>query len=146
MIKKIFITLYSLAIFFFALPICFAQIQVSNSTTLPTTEAPHRIATLSFKETQFDFGDVKQGEKLEHTFHFQNIGTSPLVLTNVITTCGCTATYWAKEPIAPQEKSEIKVRFDTTGKIGIQSKTITILSNASNQKERLTIRVNVLTD
>jgi len=47
---------------------------------------------ITFEEDSFDFGDIYQGDKVAHTFKFENSGNQPLIITNVQTTCGCTAT------------------------------------------------------
>jgi hypothetical protein len=101
---------------------------------------------IAFEETSFNFGDITQGDKVEHVFKFENVGTEALVLTNVRTTCGCTAPEWPREPIAPGATSEIKVIFNSTGKIGIQNKVITVFSNAVNNPARVKIVTNVLTE
>ncbi len=106
-----------------------------------TAESGARIA---FIEASFDFGDIKQGDKVEHTFEFENAGDQPLILSNVLTTCGCTASDWPREPIIPGELASIKVTFNSAGKIGVQNKIITIVSNAINQRERIKITTNVL--
>lgn len=48
-------------------------------------------AIIDFKEKSIDFGDINQGDKVEHTFVFTNNGDTPLVISNVAVTCGCTA-------------------------------------------------------
>ncbi len=93
---------------------------------------------------EYKFGDISQGDKVEHTFKFKNSGDAPLVLTNVSVTCGCTAPYWPREAIQPGEEAEILVRFNSTGKMGLQNKVITIYSNATNNPERIKIVTNVL--
>ncbi len=102
------------------------------------------VAQIKFDSLLFDFGIAKEGEKIEHTFKFENIGKLPLTITNVLTTCGCTVTKWTKKSIAPNEKGEIIVRFDTKGKIGNQTKIVTVISNAYNARERLFIRAVVV--
>jgi hypothetical protein len=97
-----------------------------------------------FEELKYDFGDILQGKIVEHQFEFVNAGSTPLIISNVITTCGCTAPIWPKDPIKQGEKGTIKIVFNSTGKIGRQNKVVTILSNASNQKERLFIIANVI--
>ena len=97
-----------------------------------------------FVELKHDFGDITQGEIVEHYFEFENTGSIPLIISNIITTCGCTAPTWPNDPIKPGEKGKIKIVFDSAGKIGRQNKVVTILSNASNQKERLFIIANVI--
>lgn len=97
-----------------------------------------------FVEDAFDFGDIQQGDKVAHTFEFENSGDEPLILSNVLTTCGCTASDWPREPILPGELASLKVTFNSAGKIGMQNKIITIVSNAINQRERIKITTNVL--
>ncbi len=101
-------------------------------------------AQMEFTETEYNFGDLYQGEKAEHNFKFKNIGNSPLILNNVLTTCGCTASEWPREPIQPGAKAEIKVVFNSASKIGRQNKVITIRSNAKEGDYRLRISVMVL--
>lgn len=99
---------------------------------------------ITFVESTHDFGDIEQGTKVNHVFEFENSGTEPLVLSNVLTTCGCTATSWPREPIAPGEGGEIAVSFNSAGKMGKQNKVVTVVSNAVNSQERVKIITNVL--
>jgi hypothetical protein len=101
-------------------------------------------ALLTFDETEHHFGDIKQGDVVEHTFTFENTGVKPLVLTNVSVTCGCTAPQWPREPIAPGEEAEIVIRFNSAGKMGKQHKAITIFSNAAVSQKQIIITTNVL--
>ena len=99
---------------------------------------------ITFEETSFDFGDIHQGDKVEHIFAFENTGTAPLIITNVQTTCGCTAPEWPKEPVMPGEAAEIKVIFNSTGKFGRQNKVISIISNSVAPVNQVKITTNVL--
>jgi len=99
---------------------------------------------LDLEETEFNFDDIQQGEKVAHTFKISNDGDAPLVISNVLTTCGCTASNWPREPILPGDSSQIDVTFDSTGKVGHQNKVITIMSNASNNPAHVKIVVNIL--
>ncbi|SFT85883.1 Protein of unknown function [Algoriphagus locisalis] len=101
-------------------------------------------AAITFKEKSFDFGDITQGDKVSHTFELTNSGTAPLVISNVAVTCGCTATSWPKEPIAPGKSSEIKVSFNSAGKMGKQNSVIRIYSNAAEPIEKVSLISNVL--
>lgn len=90
-------------------------------------------AVITWERPTYDFGDVVQGEKVEHTFKFTNTGTEPLVITNVQVTCGCTTPKgWERDPIAPGASSEITLGFNSAGKYGRQKKVVTIVSNAVN--------------
>ena len=97
-----------------------------------------------FDESKYDFGEIVQGDVVEHYYEFTNVGGSPLIISKIITTCGCTAPTWPKEPIQQGEKGKIKIVFNSTGKIGRQNKVATILSNTSNQKDRLFIIANII--
>ena len=101
-------------------------------------------AQIFVEETDFNFGEVEQGDKAEHIFVFKNIGNIPLILNNVLSTCGCTVPEWPKEPILPQEEGMIKVVFDSSSKIGRQNKVITIRSNSKEGDYRLRISAMVL--
>ena len=99
---------------------------------------------ISFKEKSIDFGDIVQGAKVEHTFVRTNTGNAPLVISNVAATCGCTVPNWPKEPVAPGSSAEIKVSFNSTGKMGKQNSIVRIYSNASEPIEKVSLISNVL--
>ncbi|MFN3758058.1 MAG: DUF1573 domain-containing protein [Algoriphagus aquaeductus] len=101
-------------------------------------------AVISFKETSVDFGDIVQGQKVEHTFVLTNTGKEPLIISNVAATCGCTVPSWPKEPIAPGKSGEIKVSFNSTGKMGKQNSIVRIYSNATEPIEKVSLISNVL--
>jgi hypothetical protein len=101
-------------------------------------------ATIIFKEKSINFGDITQGDKVSHIFSFTNSGNAPLIISNVAVTCGCTATNWPKEPIAPGKTSEISVSFNSAGKMGAQNSVIRIYSNASEPIEKVSLISNVL--
>lgn len=101
-------------------------------------------AEITFAEKTFDFGDVQQGSQVTHKFVFQNTGTEPLMVLQVQTTCGCTASDWPKKPIPPGESAEIVVNFNSAKKVGRQNKIITIYTNGKKAEEKLKIVANVL--
>jgi hypothetical protein len=109
-----------------------------------TVEGPKNGSIITFLEKSHDFGDIQQGEKVEYIFKFKNTGTQPLIISDVVTTCQCTAKEWSKEPVMPGKTGEVMVSFDSAGKMGIQNKVVTVLSNAVNSTERVIIRVNVV--
>lgn len=101
-------------------------------------------AQMEFEESTYNFGDLYQGDKTEHIFKFKNIGAEPLIINNVLTTCGCTAPTWPKKPLLAGEEGQVKVVFDSSAKIGRQNKVITIRSNAKSGDYRLRISAMVL--
>jgi hypothetical protein len=99
-----------------------------------------------FSQTSHDFGDMKQGDKKDHTFSLTNNGKSELIIRNIRSSCGCTAVAPAKNVIAPGESAPIKVTFDTKGKRGRQSKSVTIITNdPKNPTSMLRVSCNITT-
>ena len=99
---------------------------------------------MDFEVKEHDFGDIEQGDKVEYTFEFTNVGNQPLIIQNVLTTCGCTAPEWPRDPVKSGESASIKIKFNSAGKSGIQNKIIRIMSNAGQSPEILKIKANVL--
>jgi len=100
---------------------------------------------ITWAKTVHDFGDVVQGDKVEHTFRFSNTGKQDLVITNVEVTCGCTTPKgWPRDPIAPGESGELTVAFNSAGKIGKQNKVVTITSNSAGSTNQVMFTATVL--
>lgn len=101
-------------------------------------------AVISAEETSFDFGTIKEADgDVSHSFTIKNTGESPLVLTRVIASCGCTTPEWTKEPIAPGKTADIKVTYNPKDRPGPFVKTISVYSNGKSGSYILTIRGEV---
>ncbi len=112
-----------------------------------TLEELKNAPIVHFSETNFNFGDIKQGEKKTHTFMIENKGKSPLNIRRIKSSCGCTAVAPSTKSIAPGKSAPIKVTFNSTGKRGRQSKSITIITNdPKNPTSVLRINTNILTN
>lgn len=88
-------------------------------------EAP----ALEVNERNHDFGVIQQGTKAECDFVVTNTGKSNLIIRKVKASCGCTAVTPQKTVLAKGESTTIHVAFDSRGKSGRQSKTITVITN-----------------
>lgn len=92
------------------------------------------LATIDFAETSFDFGTVKDGEIVTHSYTFTNTGSVPLVIENATASCGCTVPDWPKKPILPGEEGKINVEFNSTNRPGRANKSVTITANTNPPK------------
>lgn len=102
-------------------------------------------ASLYLPENQFNFGKVKEGTTVSHTFELINNGNDVLNIKDIKTSCGCTAALVSNSNLKPGEKGTLKVDLDTKGRQGKMSRTITIVSNDSEQPTKvLTIYAEVL--
>ncbi|GAB2794887.1 hypothetical protein HNQ93_002925 [Hymenobacter luteus] len=115
---------------------------VANETEAPNPNAP----VMTFAVSEHDFGDIKPGDVVKHTFEFTNTGKSPLLIENATASCGCTTPNWTKEPIAPGGKGTIDVQFDSHGKSGIQNKEVAIQANTQPSITKVVIKTNILSD
>ena len=84
---------------------------------------------ISFTTDHHDFGNVLQGKTVEYTFRFENKGTEDLLIKEVTTSCGCTAALVSSNTVKPGENGEITVSYDSQGRAGAVSRTITVVSN-----------------
>lgn len=96
-----------------------------------------------FEVEEYNFGSIKQGESVTYDFNFLNVGKEPLIITNAAGSCGCTVPSYPKEPIAKSGKGMIHVVFNSTGKMGMQDKTVTITSNSKSGSKVLHLKGNV---
>ena len=134
--------------------------QVPASTTTPTTQqapaAPAAtvptgpLTTIAYPETEHNFGEIEEGEKITHEFAFKNTGKEPLVISKAQGSCGCTVPDWPREPIPPGESSVIKVQYDSRGKGApradggrAENKRVTITANTDPANTYLYIKGKV---
>ncbi|GJQ59948.1 MAG: hypothetical protein SCALA701_27490 [Candidatus Scalindua sp.] len=86
-----------------------------------------------FETPNFDFGKIFKGQKVEHVFEFENRGKTDLEISKVKSSCGCTATIVTNKIVPPGERGEIKTTFHSNAFHGRITKSITVISNASNK-------------
>ena len=101
------------------------------------------LPVFKFSEESFDFGNITEGDVVDHVFSFVNEGEAPLIISSATASCGCTVPVWPKTPIAPGEQGEIKVQFNSRSKPGVQNKTVTVTANTYPKVTRLKIKANV---
>jgi len=99
---------------------------------------------IKFEENEWDFGTIRQGEKVTHVFKFVNDGSAPLVIGHVSTPCGCTAPKWSYDSIAPGDTGEIVVSFNSAHKMGPQTKTLKVTYNSEFSPDLITIQGKVI--
>jgi len=97
------------------------------------------VAEFKFDEETIDYGKIVKGSEKIRIFKFTNVGSAPLIIERIQSSCGCTVPEKPEEPILPGEKGEIKVSYDTNRPGGF-SKMITIFSNAKTSKKIIKIK------
>lgn len=103
--------------------------------------------SIQFNESEFEFGSIQEENGVvSHRFHFTNTGKSPLIISNVNVTCGCSASGWSKEPIAPGAKGYVDASFNPKGRPGKFTRTYTVVSNAENSQFPLQLKGEVISE
>ena len=98
-----------------------------------------------FKDSDYDFGQIYKGQKVEHIYKFENRGEDTLKIEKVKTSCGCTVARLTVDTILPGETGEIKVAFSSGSISGNINKSITVASNdPETPKYRLTISGEII--
>jgi hypothetical protein len=112
---------------------------------VPRVQAPvdGKYPVLTFDQEEHDFGTIQQGEKVVYDFAFKNTGEADLTITSARGSCGCTVPEYPKTPIKVGESGNIKVSFDSAGKTGKTTKTVTLLCNTKEGNKILTIKANI---
>jgi len=117
---------------------------VSNPNTADGKGSDDALPVISFEKDFHDFGKLISGEQVTYSFKFKNTGKSLLIISNVSTSCGCTVSAFPKQPIKPGEGSTIDVSFDSEGRHGMQSKTISVFTNTQPPTTTLRIQSQVV--
>ena len=100
-------------------------------------------AVMEFDRNEHDFGQIIERDgNVSTIFKFQNKGNSPLVINQVIASCGCTTPEYPNNPIAPGKSGEIKVTYNPLGRPGYFSKSIIVLNNGDPSRIELKIKGN----
>ena len=104
------------------------------------------LPVITFEEEFHDFGEIQEGQVVEHTFVFTNEGSGPLIISQAKPSCGCTVPEWPRQPIAPGQKGQIKVSFNSSNRAGRQDKRVTLTTNAVPQTKVLNITSTVISE
>ena len=110
-----------------------------GSTIVPAGAFPK----FTFEQEEHNFGQIRDGDIVSHTFRFTNSGEAPLIISKATAACGCTVPQWPKQPIPVGGSGEIQVQFDSSNKPGMQNKVVTITANTESKVKKLLIRAQV---
>jgi len=118
--------------------------EVSAISTTPAGTAVNPVTTIQWVDSVKHIGKVSEGEKVEIAYKFINTGSQPLVINNVVASCGCTIAEKPEAPIAPGKEGFIKASFNSKGRIGSNHKTLTVYANTAEAIYPLVFDVEVV--
>jgi len=105
----------------------------TTATTTTDTKSSLKPENMVFKADSHDFGTIQEGPAAEFEFQFTNTGNEPLVIQKAQASCGCTTPHYSKDPVLPGKDGVVMASYNTNGRPGPFTKTITITSNAGTK-------------
>ena len=126
----------------------------ATPTTPTVTETPASVtapgyssnASFKWESMEYNFGAIKQGDIVKHTFKFTNNGTENIQIQSTSASCGCTVPNHTTTPIPPGGSGKIEVQFNSKGKSGQQNPVVTVVANTKPQQTKLNLRGLVQVD
>ncbi|MFM6936462.1 MAG: DUF1573 domain-containing protein [Aquirufa sp.] len=98
---------------------------------------------IKFKSEKHDFGKIVEGTQATYSFEFTNTGKTPVVISNVQPSCGCTTPDWTREPIMPGKTVKVTASDNSPGRPGNVNKSSTGVNNGEVQQIQLFIQGTV---
>jgi hypothetical protein len=102
------------------------------------------LPAFEFVKTEHDFGKIIDGVRVSFKYKFNNVGGSPLVVSFVKTSCGCTVSNWTKEPVEPGKSGFIELSFDSSHRKGPNHKMATVMANTQPNTLTLSFTAEVV--
>lgn len=102
---------------------------IAPAAVTPEEKPEGPLPVMQFATLEHDFGVVKEGDVVEHTYQIKNTGEAPLIIQSAQPSCGCTVPDFTKESIPVGGTGYVRAKFDTNGKQNVQNKTITVTAN-----------------
>ena len=105
-----------------------------------------KLPAIQFNETEHDFGTIPNGIPVKTVFKYKNVGSSPLVVSDVKSTCGCTVPTDYTREVMPGQEGQFTVEFNGKGNGNQITKTITMTTNTEKGSETVSIKAFVEAD
>lgn len=102
---------------------------IAPTAVTPEEKPEGPLPVMQFNTVEHDFGVIKEGDVVEHTYTIKNTGEAPLIIQSAQPSCGCTVPDFTKEPIPVGGTGYVRAKFDSNGKQNVQNKTITVTAN-----------------
>jgi hypothetical protein len=105
----------------------------------------YALTKMKVTDTEHDFGKFKEeAGPQSYDFIVTNTGSDPLVIQNVVASCGCTTPGWTKQPIPSGGTGKVTAIYDPKDRPGVFSKTLSVYSNSKPEVVVLIIKGEVV--
>lgn len=118
---------------FFLLSFTFSGILVWSQPVMKVSASEH------------DFGKFREeAGRQKFDFVVMNTGNQPLVIQNIVASCGCTTPEWTKSPIPPKGTGTVTAIYDPANRPGQFNKTLSVYTNSKPEVVVLSIKGEVV--
>ena len=101
------------------------------------------MTTVSLEATALSMGDFAWQEERQGTFRLKNTGEKPLVIQDVVTSCGCLTVDYSQEPVMPGKEAVLRMTYKADSP-GYFNKVVTVYCNVEDSPIRLRVSGNAL--
>jgi len=106
-----------------------------------TQEKQEKFTLIEIDKTTYDFGNIKVHSKNDIIFTIKNIGSYPLEIQQISTSCGCTAVDWERQPTEQGKSTKIKIEM-TPNTPGYFNKTVKVYCNIKEFSRTFIVKGN----
>ncbi|MCL1616074.1 DUF1573 domain-containing protein [Bacteroides sp. ET71] len=116
---------------------------IQGKTLQDDSEGKKVVTSVSLEATALSMGDFSWQEERQGTFRLKNTGEKPLVIQDIVTSCGCLTVDYSQEPVMPGKEAVLRVTYKADSP-GYFNKVVTVYCNAENSPIRLRVSGNAL--
>ena len=116
---------------------------IQGKTLQDDSEGKKVVTSVSLEATALSMGDFSWQEERQGTFRLKNTGEKPLVIQDVVTSCGCLTVDYPQEPVMPGKEAVLRVTYKADSP-GYFNKVVTVYCNAEDSPIRLRVSGNAL--
>ena len=101
------------------------------------------MTTVSLEATALSMSDFAWQEERQGTFRLKNTGEKPLVIQDIVTSCGCLTVDYSQEPVMPGKEAVIGVTYKADSP-GYFNKVVTVYCNTEDAPIKLRVSGNAV--
>ena len=97
---------------------------------------------ISWDKTLYDFGEIAKDKPVTAVFEFENKGDTPIMITSVKASCGCTATKYTKKPVPAGKSGTVEATYNAR-KAGPFRKNVRVMVQGVTESYLLVVKGKV---
>lgn len=119
-----------MAILFFFLGVSLLYADTGNASEA-IAKAPVKQGEVHKDPNFYDFGKVKEGDVIKHTFILKNKESKTVNIVGVNTSCACTSSKVDVKSLAPGQEVPVELEFDTKGYPGVRKRQLFVHTDST---------------